>query len=93
MQPLYKDKRGVIRFRGNRLVEALLDWGQSRGMGLNELTAIGIGKREDWQQPAQLIGYSLDGYFDLSYVTGKGRERAERAEKKFRRASTGSERK
>jgi hypothetical protein len=70
MQPLAKDRRGVVRFKENTLVNALLEHGQRTGLGLNELA----GKyrdeahTDDWRQLAQLIGYSLSGYGELSYV-------------------------
>lgn len=70
MQPLIKDEQGVQRFMANTLVCALLDHGQATGLGLNEL-CVKFHPSEhqaDWQQLAQLIGYSLSGYGSLSYV-------------------------
>ena len=60
----------VVRFKRNAIVDALLDHGQKTGLGLNELAAgkAGTFSNEDWQQLAQLIGYSLSGYSELSYV-------------------------
>ena len=37
IQPLAKDAQGVLRFKENSLVRALLDHGQATGLGLNEL--------------------------------------------------------
>jgi hypothetical protein len=73
IQPLQKDKDGVIRFKPNAIVRFLLDHGK---FNLNDLAAMDFSK-EDRQQFAQLIGYSLPGYGELrSYVTNKAWERA-----------------
>lgn len=63
MQPIEYDESGVLRFRSNAIVRYLLD----RGVDLNQLAVIGF-PEEDWRQFAQLIGYSVDGYGELSYV-------------------------
>lgn len=68
IQPLEEDERGVLRFRENKLVSALLDHGQRTGLGLNELHMLDADPL-DRMQLAQLIGYSLSGYGSLSYVT------------------------
>lgn len=65
IQPLERDEDGVIRFRKNAIVDYLL--GQYEG-GLNELACKGFSD-DDWTQLAQLIGYSLDGFGELSYVS------------------------
>lgn len=70
IQPLYLDRHKVIRFHENKIVSFLA---RDR---LNELAAMNCFSREDWQQLAQLIGYSLSGYGELSYVTDKAYERA-----------------
>ena len=70
MQPLGLDEYGVLRFKPNRLVDALLEHGQKTGLGLNELR-VRFGTREykeDHVQLAQLIGYSLSGFGELSFV-------------------------
>jgi hypothetical protein len=61
----------VLRFKKNALVCALLDHGQATGLGLNELACKFYTPEhaDDWQQLAQLIGYSLSGYGELSYVS------------------------
>jgi hypothetical protein len=64
IQPLEKDNNGVLRFKGNKIVEHLLDNG---GITLNDLARMDFNK-DDWRQFAQLIGYSLSGYGELSYV-------------------------
>jgi hypothetical protein len=68
IQPLATDAQGVLRFKENRMVSHLLDWAQSRGMGLNEMAAMDF-SQDDREQFSQLIGYSLSGYADLSYVS------------------------
>lgn len=64
IQPLTKDDEGVLRFKKNKIVEYLLDHG---GISLNDLAFMDFDK-DDRQQFAQLIGYSLSGYGELSYV-------------------------
>ena len=61
IQPIEKDDRGVFRFKRNKIVEFL-----SEGK-LNDLAVMNF-PQEDWEQLAQLIGYSLSGFGDLSYV-------------------------
>lgn len=62
IQPIEADHRGVNRFKKNKIVDFL-----AMNYGLNELTAMDFPK-EDWEQLAQLIGYSLSGFSELSYV-------------------------
>lgn len=63
MHPIQKIVDG--RFVPNKIVEYLLDKG---GIDMNEL-AVQDFTQEDREQFAQLIGYSLSGYADLSYVS------------------------
>ncbi|MNQ72857.1 hypothetical protein D3C85_875690 [compost metagenome] len=65
IQPLQLDDKGVLRFKKNAIVEHLLDNG---GIDMNYLARKDF-SREDREQFAQLIGYSLSGYADLGYVT------------------------
>ncbi len=53
------------RFVPNKVVQYLLDNG---GIDMNKIAVQGFPK-EDQEQFAQLIGYSLSGYGDLSYVS------------------------
>lgn len=71
IQPLARDSQGVLRFKANALVNALLEHGQETGLGLNELAHkfCGAEHDDDRQQLAQLIGYSLRGYSELDYVS------------------------
>ena len=65
IQPLMKDANGVVRFKGNAIVQHLLDTHPTCDM--NRLACMDF-TDDDQQQFAQLIGYSLSGYGDLSYV-------------------------
>lgn len=68
IQPLAFDAHGVIRFTENKIVRNLLD--RARDKGIMDLNSIACEpySQEDRQQFAQLIGYSLSGYGELSYV-------------------------
>lgn len=61
IQPIEKDDHGTLRFKRNKIVDFLAEG------RLNELAAMDF-PQEDWEQLAQLIGYSLSGFGDLSYV-------------------------
>lgn len=74
IQPLAKDEHGVMRFKPNTIVRYLLGHG---GLNLNDLTRVGHFPDEDWEQFAQLIGYSLSGFSELSYVSNKTYRAAE----------------
>lgn len=65
IQPVIKDEHDQERFQKNDIVRHLLDRG---GISLNELANLQF-DQADWQQFAQLIGYSLDGFAELSYAT------------------------
>lgn len=66
MQPLVKlHPNGVVRFKENALVQYLL---RNGGIDLNRLALVEA-SQEDRMQFAQLIGYTLCGYHELSYVT------------------------
>lgn len=57
---------GVARFRANAIVRHLLDYGI---IDLNALAGLPFSP-EDRRQFAQLIGYSVSGYGELSYAEG-----------------------
>lgn len=65
IQPLYKDDNGTIRFHPNALVRFLLDAGP---FDMNQLARMEF-SQDDRAQFAQLIGYSLSGFGELSYVS------------------------
>lgn len=71
MQPLVMVK-GVKRFKENAIVRHLL---YSGSLDLNQIAALPF-SQEDREQFAQLIGYSLAGFGDLSYVTNATYNRA-----------------
>lgn len=66
MQPVVRDESGVLRFRANAIVRHLLDHG---GIDLDF-------SQEDREQFAQLIGYSISGYHELSYVSDESAAQA-----------------
>lgn len=80
LQPIVVDERGVARFKPNKIVCALLQWSSERGMGMNELW-IKFLPDEDWEQFAQLIGYSVGGAADLSYFSDEAYFEAEKQAK------------
>ena len=67
IQPIVTYEEGVLRFNENQIICDLLDFATKHGFGLNEIACRNYSK-EDRQQLAQLIGYSLNGYVELSYV-------------------------
>lgn len=66
-QPFYLDKKEVLRFRPNPLVRYLLDTHPT--LNMSTLALLPNIPDEDRAQFAQLIGYSLSGWEDLSYVS------------------------
>ena len=73
IQQIKKDSNGTLRFRENAIVRYLLDNG---GINLNQLATMSF-TNDDQEQFAQLIGYSLSGFGDLSYVTDETYNAAE----------------
>lgn len=71
MQPLVWDKKRVVRFKGNQIVRDLLDAaGEGRKRDLNDIVIHGYSP-EDRDQFWQLIGYSVSGYGELSFIRRK----------------------
>lgn len=68
-QPLERDDKEVIRFKANPIVRFLLDYGEFDMNDLGILSEHAGFTDDDWAQFAQLIGYSLSGWGDLSYVS------------------------
>lgn len=64
IQPLETDEQHSFRFKQNKIVSYLLDNG---GIDMNALAMLDFSV-EDREQFAQLIGYSLSGFGELSYV-------------------------
>ena len=73
IQPVVKDDRGVERFKENAIVRYLFDSG---ACNMNVLARLPF-DREDREQFAQLIGYSLSGAGDLSYMSDETLSAAE----------------
>lgn len=67
IQPTEVDAHGVKRFKQNAIVRRLLDFSSAHGLDLNRLAAETF-DQDDRIQLAQLIGYSVSGFGDLSYV-------------------------
>jgi hypothetical protein len=72
VQPIVEDADGVQRFKANAIVRYLLEAGP---FDMNQLAVIPF-SAEDREQFAQLIGYSLCGFGELSYVSDETYERA-----------------
>jgi hypothetical protein len=77
IQPLIRDEHGTVRFKENAIVRFLLDNGQHNMSTL----ARSQFSQEDQEQFAQLIGYSLCGFCDLSYVSDEAKDAAEAMER------------
>lgn len=75
MQPVYLDNDGVARFKANEIVKFLIDWASSRGIDMNTLAMLKF-DRDDREQFAQLIGYSVSGFNELGYVSNELAEKA-----------------
>lgn len=71
MRPIQVCKDGVLRFKANALVRAILDENQKRGgFGLNDLAIQADDfPQADWEEFYQLIGYSIAGYHELTNVS------------------------
>jgi len=65
IQPIINDEQGRPRFVTNRIVETLLDSGE---LDMNALAVMDF-TDEEREQFSQLIGYSLGGFGELSYVS------------------------
>lgn len=73
------DKHNVLRFRPNAIVRALLGAGP---LDMNRLAVMPFSD-EDRVQFAQLIGYSLSGFMELSYVDDESWNKAAEIYNKF----------
>ncbi|MNI44260.1 hypothetical protein D3C73_986290 [compost metagenome] len=84
MQPVGVDKNGHHRFLENRIVRDMLDFASPRGMDLNDIAVRacrGQYNQAEQRQFAQLIGYSVSGYSELSYVNDASWEEAWRRDR------------
>lgn len=85
MQPIVWDGRGVIRFKKNAAIDYVLDNG---GIDLNQI-AMGNFSIEDREQFNQLIGYSVSGYGDLSFIRRKTVRTADKKAKQLYELTNG----
>lgn len=70
MQPILMEG-GVARFKQNAIVNYLMELCRERGLcDMNQLAIMPF-SREDRNQFAQLIGYSVSGFGELSYALPK----------------------
>jgi hypothetical protein len=76
MQPLVKFGK-TIRFKENPIVRRMLDLSREHGIGLNEILLPEYAQC-DVEQFYQLLGYSLDMYAELSFVSAKSLATAKR---------------
>ena len=73
-QPIYRDDAGTLRFQENPIVQYILRAGPFDMNAIALLPCIPPWARAQF---AQLIGYSLSGYGELSYVSDDLYERAD----------------
>jgi hypothetical protein len=67
-QPIVLDEHGTPRFKANAIVQWMLEQGRAGcAFDLNTIAKQRF-SREDMVQLAQLIGYSVSGFGELSYV-------------------------
>ncbi len=86
-QPVVRDEHGVLRFKRNEIVHDLLDGLLKQDLNvIAALVARGRYSQEDYSQLMQLVGYSLDGYCDLSLVPQDDKNQADRILAEMERA-------
>lgn len=85
MQPLVRDPAGVVRFKANPIVRFLLETSTA---DLDTLARMGFDE-EHHEQFAQLIGYSVSGFGELSYVTTRLIVKADKAAERLLRGRKG----
>jgi len=73
MQPIVVAKDGAIRFLENRIIRDLLE---TSSLCLNKI-AVRDYTDDERMQLAQLIGYSVSGYGELSYVSDESYSKAD----------------
>jgi hypothetical protein len=75
LQPVYLDENGTARFKSNAIVRFLLDAGP---FDMNKLAEMPFTDKER-EHFAQLIGYSISGFGELSYVSDETYSAADKA--------------
>lgn len=67
IQPVVKAKGDTARFKANQIVRYLIDLTREKGICDMNMLAILPFNKDDRQQFAQLIGYTVEGYGELPY--------------------------
>lgn len=75
LQPVMTDRDGTRRFVENRIIRDLVEFSAMHGRGMHAI-AEGDYTDQERQQFAQLNGYSIRGYGELSYVDDIAYEQA-----------------
>jgi hypothetical protein len=84
MQPLVIDDQGCIRFKGNAIVERLF---REQLINLNAISGWDV-PIEDKEQFWQLLGFSVSGYGDVSFVRDSTYNKADAAAAVLRKRKT-----
>ena len=83
MQPIYVDGDGIVRFRRNAIVDYLHD---TKVFNPNSISAIlSRFPIEDVEQFWQMLGPSVSGYGDLSFIRKETIKAADLAAEKLRK--------
>ena len=86
-QPIVITDDGVVRFKYNSIVSELLKRCSANGFTLNEIARGGFDP-DDYDQLMQLIGYSVDGYGELSGSPRRSVLAADKTAARLRREGT-----
>ena len=68
IQPLQMDD-GTMRFKANHIIRDLYDFTMPKGFDMNHIVGSGKYSQDDIEQFYQLIGFSLTGFHEVSYVS------------------------
>jgi hypothetical protein len=79
-QPIVNDSQGVRRFKANKILKYLFENGNIDLNQIGRMAAKGWFSDEDQVQLAQLIGYSVSGFGELSYVSDEEFKHATKGE-------------
>lgn len=80
MQPIVRDEEGRLRFKANNIITYFAWHGI---IDINDIKSLDFSRYgvtdEDRMQLAQLLGYTVDGYCELSYVSDESCNKANEA--------------
>lgn len=79
MQPVIIDARGIPRFKANPIIELLRAEAADNGTNLHDVLtgyARGLYTQADVEQLYQLMGYSVSGYCELSFISDESAKAA-----------------